>query len=296
MKSGLTPLQAKVLREANELLDGLKPGDAFPSERVLAKRSKVGRAVVRGMLATLQQDGYVVREGHRWTLLRRIPEPPASHEGTKRQRAKDFLLAELSSGRLRPGDQISALALARKIGVATISMREALLEMMPLGILTKKERQKWEVATFGDNRIKELREFREMVEIFSLRKFLASGLSPEKRKALEAHKAEAALLLKQEHPAIPDILATDLSFHRMLLTATENSLLEERANFIYLIIEFQLVSPFFTVENGKLGLTQHSRILDAMLDGDRAVAERHLIQHLRSAEQTFCAIVHRFRK
>ena len=291
---GLTPLQGKAIR--GSLLCALNPGDALPSERVLAEVSGVGRAAVRGMLAAMQRSGIVERSARGWILLRRIPDLPASEEGSKRQRAKDFLLAELGSGRLRHGDQISELALAKKIGVATVSMREALLEMMPLGLLTKKERQRWEVATFNDKRIGEMREFREMVEVFALRKLLVEGRCEEQRIAFEANKAETALLIKQRRLAIPKILRADLAFHRLLLEAPGNSLLTERAGFIYLIIEFQLVSPFYTRESGQLGLGQHLRIIEAILSGDLASVERILLEHLRSSEQVFCAIVQQFRK
>jgi DNA-binding GntR family transcriptional regulator len=131
MKPRLTPLQAKVVRAGG--LCALKPGAALPSERVLAEASGVGRAPVRGMFAAMQRAGIVERSARGWILRKRIPELPPAEEGSKRQKAIDFLLAELGSGRLRPGDQISELALANKIGVATVSMREALLAMMPLG-------------------------------------------------------------------------------------------------------------------------------------------------------------------
>ena len=225
-----------------------------------------------------------------------MPDLPAPQEGSKRQRAKDFLLAELGSGRLRPGDQISELALAKKIGVSTVSMREALLEMRPLGLLTKKERQRWEVATFSEERIKEMQEFREMVEVFALRKLLAKGLSDAQRHAFEATYVETHLLVTQQCPAIPKILRADLTFHRLLLEATGNSLLKERVGFIYLIIEFQLVSPFYTIETGKLGLGQHLQIIDSILREDLASSERALLEHLRCAKQVFCAIVRRFKK
>ena len=292
MKLRLTPLQAKVVRAGE--LHALKPGDALPSGRTLAEASGVGRAPVRGMLAAMQRARLIKRSARGWILLKRIPELPAE-EGSKRQRAKDFLLAELGSGRLRPGDQISELALAKKIGVATVSMREALLEMMPLGLLTKKERQKWEVATFSDERIAEMREFREMVEVFCLRKLLAHGLSDERRNAFESIRAQSDLLVKKRRSAIPEILSADLAFHRLLLETTENSLIKERAGFIYFIIEFQLVSPFYSVGQGKLGLGQHLRIIEAILHEDPDSAQRFLIEHLRTSEQAFCAIVSQFR-
>lgn len=273
----------------------MKPGEVLPSERDLAKRSGVGRAAVRGLLSALREGRIAGRSGRGWILLRRIPRLSAPEEGSKRQLAKDFLLKELGSGRLHPGDQISELELAKKIGVATVSVREALLEMLPLGLLTKRERQRWEVATFSDDRIAEMREFREMVEIFSLRKLLADGLPPPQRSAFEGIRADTARLVRQQRPALARILRVDLAFHRLLLESTGNALLTGRAGFIYLIIEFQLVSPFYSVGAGKSGLGQHLRIIDAILREDPAAAERALLEHLRSAEQVFCSIVRGFR-
>ncbi|NDG70220.1 MAG: GntR family transcriptional regulator [Proteobacteria bacterium] len=293
MKLRLTPLQAKVVRAGG--LSLLKPGVELPSERVLAEASGLGRAPVRGMLATMQKDGIVARSSRGWILRKAMPEIMPAEEGSRRQIAKDFLLAELGSGRLRPGDQISELALAKKIGVSTVSMREALLEIMPLGLLTKKERQKWEVATFTNEHISEMREFREMVEVFCLRKLLTNGLTAERRNAFEALRAESEKLIKIRRPANLEILSADLAFHRLLLEATGSSLLKERAGFIYLIIEFQLVSPFYSVENGKMGLAQHLQIIAAILREDLPSAQQFLIEHLRTAEQLFCAIVSQIR-
>ena len=286
-------MQARVIRAKQ--LCSLKPGSSLPSERELAESSGVGRAAVRGMLAAMQREGIVERSSRGWVLLRRIPEVPVYDVGSKRQRAKDFLLAELGSGRLHPGDQISELALAKKCGVSTVSMREALLEMLPLGLLTKKERQKWVVATFSAERTKEVQEFREMIEIFSLRKLLVSGLREEHRSAFVSNETDTKQLVGQQRPLISKILGVDLGFHRLLIESAGNSLLKERAGFIYLIIEFQLISPFYTVAQGKLGLGQHLRIIDAILRGDLASAECALIEHLRFSEEVFSSIVSQLR-
>ena len=288
MKRHLTSLQLKVVYECG--LHALKPGDALPSERMLAEASGLGRSPVRGMLAVLQSEGIVKRSLRGWILAKCIPELPPAKEGSKRQIAKAFLLAELGSGGLNPGDQLSELALAKKIGVATISMREALLEMMPLGLLTKTERQKWEVAAFSKERIAELSEFREMVEDFCLKKLLTRGLSDERRKAFELVRAKSRLVLRNRQTTIPEILTTDLAFHRLLIEAAGNSLLKERAGFIYIIIEFQLLSTFYSVEKGKLGIGQHLKIIDAILREDLLSARRFLLEHLRTSEQVLCDI------
>ena len=48
-------------------------------------------------------------------------------------------------------------------------MRKALLEMMPLSLLTKTERLKWEVAAFSQERVAELSESCKMGEDFCLK-------------------------------------------------------------------------------------------------------------------------------
>ena len=56
------------------------------------------------------------------------------------------------------------------------------------------------------------------------------------------------------------------------------SLLKERAGFIYLIIEFQLLITFYSVEKGKLGIGQHLQIIDAILREDLPSARRFLLE------------------
>jgi len=48
--------------------------------------------------------------------------------------------------------------------------------------------------------------------------------------------------------------------------------------------------------SGRASNSQSGRIIHAILREDLASAERFLLDHLRSAEQTFCAIVQQFRK
>jgi len=220
---------------------------------------------------------------------------PDGRRGVEAAESERFSPGRIGKRRLRPGDQISELALANKIGMATVSIREALLEMMPLGLLTKRERQKWVVATFSAERTRELREFREMIEVFSLRKLLVGGLSKEHRGAFVSSETETRQFVGQQRPLISKILDVDLGFHRLLIESAGNSFLKERAGFIYLIIVFQLISPFYTLAQGRLGLGQHLRIIRAILRGDLASAERALIEHLRSAEDFISSMANQLR-
>jgi DNA-binding GntR family transcriptional regulator len=288
--AAMTNLQRVALHRAGPLLTGLEPGEQVPSERKTAEASSLGRSVVRGLFQSLAAEKYIVRHGGRWILRRRLPKPRAGAAEeiplTKRQVVKNHLIEGLSGGGWREGRRISELALSRELGVSTVTVREALLELQPLGLITKRDRHQWEVVTFRERRIADLREFREMVEGFALRKlFRAPRLAARQPGFAENREKTRHVLTSGGSPRA--MLAVDLEFHRLLLDAADNPILKERADFIYLIIEFQLMNPRFRVERGQLGLRQHLKVLDAILQGDLPAAERQLRLHLKAAEETF---------
>jgi DNA-binding GntR family transcriptional regulator len=257
----------------------------------IAARAGVGRTVVRGLLRHLGRKGFLTRCRRQWVVRRPLPLPPEGRSAprSKKDWVKEDLLAALTGGRLRPGHRVVELAVARRLGVSTAVVREALLELLPLGAFVKKERSHWQVASVDDKQLEALREFREMVEVFALRRLLArSRVTPVPAFARNRRRTEA--LLASPRVTTRDILEVDLEFHRLLLESSGNPLLLERAGFIYLIIEFQLVSPHFQLERGKLGLRQHLRIHRAIARGRPGAAEKALRQHLRAANESICAI------
>ena len=291
----MTLLQKSALARSAKFLANLKPGDFMPAERMLAAEAQVGRTVVRGLFQSLEEDQFILRQGNRWMVKRLLPVAPSASNLqqplTKRELVKDHLIAELIGGRLKSGQPISELALARQLGVSTVTVREALLKLEPLGALEKTDRRHWAVAAFTESRIYQLREFRELVEIFALRKLIGSEPTAATRALLDANRRKTVQVVENRHTRVREILEVDLEFHRLLLQAAENELLQERADFIYLIIEFQLVSPHFKIEQGKFGLRQHLAIHQAIAACDLSGAEKQLRQHLCAAEKSFCAIV-----
>jgi DNA-binding GntR family transcriptional regulator len=206
------------------------------------------------------------------------------------------LLAELTGGGLKPGQRIVELAVSRELGVSTAVVREALLELQPLGAFVKKERRHWQVASVDDKQLEALREFREMVEVFALRRLFERPRCPLVAAALARNRRRTEEVLASRKSTIREILDVDLEFHRLLLEASGNPLLPERAGFIYLIIEFQLVSPHFRIERGWFGLRQHMRIHRAIEKGRPDLAESALRGHLQAADQSICAIARRMRR
>ncbi len=298
----VTLLQESALAELAPLLAGLSRGDELPGEMDIAAQAGVGRTVVRGLLRHLSRQGYIVRRGRSWFLKRPITAPSTSRiNGTARPRtkkdlAKEHLLSGLTGGNLQPGQRVVELTVARQLGVSTSVVREALLELSPLGAFVKKEHSHWLVVSVEERQMESLREFREMVEIFAIQRFFETTRSAELVALLNGNRKRTEEILANRDATIREILDVDLEFHRLLLKASGNPLLLERAGFIYLIIEFQLVSPHFRIERGRFGLRQHLRIHHAMEKGQRDLAEKALRRHLRAADESICSIARQMRK
>lgn len=297
----MTLLQETALALAAPLLRSLDRGETLPGEMAIAAQGGVGRTVVRGLLRNLGRSGFVARRGRRWILKRPLPPPSegrvdgAPGPRSKKDLVKEHLLAGLTGGGLKAGQRIVELAVARELGVSTAVVREALLELHPLGAFVKKERH-WQVSSVDDKQLGALREFREMVEIFALRLLFERPRCPLAAASLARNRRRTEELLASRRATIREILDVDLEFHRLLLEASGNPLLPERAGFVYLIIEFQLVSPHFRIEGAKFGLRQHLRIHRAIERGRRDLAQNALRRHLQAADESICAIARRMRQ
>ena len=298
----MTLLQQSALAGARPLWEGLRRGDELPGEMDIAGRAGVGRAVVRGLLRHLSRQGCLVRRGRSWFLKRPLPpSSPSLVNGTARPRtkkdvAKEHLLSGLTGGNLKPGQRVVELAVARQLGVSTSVVREALLELSLLGAFVKKNRSHWLVASVDDKQIESLREFREMVEIFAIRRFFEQARRSEMVALFDENRRRTESLLAKKNAIIRELLEVDLDFHRLLLKASGNPILLERAGFIYLLIEFQLVSPRFRIESGRFGLRQHLRIHHAIRNGQLDLAEKALRKHLRAAAQSTCSIARHIKR
>jgi DNA-binding GntR family transcriptional regulator len=291
----VTLLQESALAQAAPLLRGLRRNEELPGEMAIADHAGVGRTVVRGLLRNLGRSGFIARRNRRWVLKRPLPAPlegradRVARPRSKKDLVKEHLLAELTGGCLRPGQRIVELAVARALGVSTAVVREALLELRPLGAFLKKERSHWQVVSIDEKQLQALREFREMVELFALRRLFQQQRLPH-AEAFDRNRRRTEELLASQRVTRREILDVDLEFHRLLLEASGNPLLLERASFVYLIIEFQLVSPRFRIAGHKFGLRQHMRIHRALEKGRHDLAETALRRHLQAADENFCAI------
>ena len=196
------------------------------------------------------------------------------------------------SGRLAPGEVIDLAALEVELAASRSVVREAIRVLADKGLVHAKPKRgtvvrerdhwslldpdllRWQYESESDTSfLANLAEVRAIVEP------AAAGLAAARHTDEDLAVLRAALGMMEDATADPEaIVAADLAFHRALLTATHNDLLQP----MVLVIETalrtrdELVHHSAEVEDSA---PAHRAVLDAIIDGD-ADAARAAMQRL----------------
>ncbi len=130
---------AVAMRYLDDLVShgGLKPGDKLPTERELAVRVGVSRAVIRSVLDDLENRGVVLRHVGRGTFL--TPSDPAIAAGSEHPSP-----SEIMSSRLTVEPELLPLAVAAATHADITEMRRCLRGGRQAK--SSEEFERWDVA------------------------------------------------------------------------------------------------------------------------------------------------------
>ncbi|MGK3113482.1 GntR family transcriptional regulator [Candidatus Pantoea formicae] len=196
-----------------------------------------------------------------------------------RDQALSILKLRLVSGDLVPGQIYSASALAEELGVSNSPVREAMLTLVNQGLMEAVRNRGFRVLPLSDKERQNIYQLRMLLEIPSMVKL--AGMQ-EKMQANQAQFARiAADMVKFAHEGdIVNYLEMDRQFHLGLLAILENDQL------VSIVENLRDQSRQFGLktlrETGGLikSAEEHQPILDAMVNGDVALTERLMTNHL----------------
>ena len=87
---------------------------------------------------------------------------------TLRANIKDYIQKQIASGVYRPGDRIVETQLAREMNVSQAPVREAILELVSLGLLEERPYSGHMVRQMGPAEIEDIYQTRAVVEEYAL--------------------------------------------------------------------------------------------------------------------------------
>jgi DNA-binding GntR family transcriptional regulator len=202
-------------------------------------------------------------------------------EGSPAVRRADALREQLEqdivTGARRSGEHLDEQGLAARFGVSRTPIREALMQLATAGLVTLQPRRGAFVASLG------LKEVIERFEVMAALEGACGALAArritdeERRALLEAHEACA----REASGGSPDAYYyANERFHHVVYAACHNAFLAEQARQLH-----DRLKPYRRLQlraRSRVAgsLAEHQGIVDAILAGDGAGAERLLKDHI----------------
>jgi DNA-binding GntR family transcriptional regulator len=202
-------------------------------------------------------------------------------ESIKRQTLADSVYAQLKTaimrGRLRDGTELKQGELAAQLGVSRVPVREALRRLQAEHLVVAEPFQCFVVTSLSADQVRELLEIREELEVFALKKTLASDVT--KQRIAAAKVAAKSLTLSQEDESW---LAADREFHRELNGATTAAaaLIEDVRERVH---RYYLSAPALLRRRREV-LKEHATLIAALEAGDGEAVERAVRHHVRATQ------------
>lgn len=202
---------------------------------------------------------------------------------TSAELAQEAITRAILLGEFRPGDPLTEVDLANRLGVSRGPVREALAELERMGLVDKIPYKGSFVSYLTEDDVRELYTVREHLEGLAARCIAErKETAAENAAKLEAILAQMHQIALKQDPAT--LVELDLQFHRSLFELSGHKLLIQ-------IWEHHLetsLKRFLFLKQNRLymnpieAITLHQPIVDAICSGDadkaEAVAKHHVIE------------------
>ena len=225
-----------------------------------------------------------------------MAEPLGSGHGLRRQAVVDHLLKEVLQGRLRPGQRLIVQALADRLGVGLMPIREALMVLTGIGIVETRPNRGAVVRALGPAEVRGIYLVRRALECEAVRG-ACGRIGVEDLRALHdkltRHLATGA---GDRSASIQRAQAVDNRLHDLIAASCGNPFLRgelERLKLLYRFlrdIAYEQEGPLNNYFRKDLAAREHLAIVEALLAGDKRLAVRAMSRHIVSGLRYFSRV------
>ena len=229
-------------------------------------------------------------------------ERPGSYQPLERRKVyeqiAEQLLAEIGSGRLRPGDPLPPeRELTESFGVGRSSIREALRMLESQGVIVAASGGALVVAKAANPLNSSLRllftldDRAGLHHLFELRRILdceAAALAAERRTEADLAEMDAAIAEMDTSLGTggraDDFIDADLRFHLAVAEATGNRLLLHSMQAVRDVVRRALMTVFLIPRSPEQALVEHRAVRSAIAARDAGRARQEMLDHLVRVE------------
>ena len=172
---------------------------------------------------------------------------------------------EVSSGILKPGDQLEVTALAERFGVSRTPIREAIRTLVESGVLETRPRKGSFVRVLSAKQLLDLFQVAAELEGMACR-LAALSLTKENVEAIERGLAKCTQAAEAQNNA--DYAMANLDFHTAIHNASGNDWLIEQLRQLQINLNSYRTMPYEIRGRLNKSTDEHKIICDAILSGD----------------------------
>lgn len=196
---------------------------------------------------------------------------------------REDLLSRILRGDLAPGDRINEPDVCARLQVSRVPVREALRELESSGLVSSRKHSGTFVREIQDTEVLDLYEMRSLLDGFAGAK--AAALADSARKSLsQALQASVAAMLKAANKQdVPAYYAENLHFHWLIIEAAGNQALASTYREVVQKLHLARLKSLSQGLNMQSSVAEHTRIAQAIAQGQSEQARQLLTQHVSSA-------------
>ena len=172
---------------------------------------------------------------------------------------------EVSSGILKPGDQLEVTALAERFGVSRTPIREAIRTLVESGVLETRPRKGSFVRVLSAKQLLDLFQVAAELEGMACR-LAALSLTKENVEAIESGLAKCTQAAEFQNNV--EYAMANLDFHTAIHNASGNDWLIEQLRQLQINLNSYRTMPYEIRGRLKRSTDEHKIICDAILSGD----------------------------
>jgi len=172
---------------------------------------------------------------------------------------------EVSSGILKPGDQLEVTALAERFGVSRTPIREAIRTLVDTGVLETRPRKGSFIRVLSAKQLLDLFQVAAELEGMACR-LAALSLTKENVEAIESGLAKCTQAAEFQNNV--EYAMANLDFHTAIHNASGNDWLIEQLRQLQINLNSYRTMPYEIRGRLKKSTDEHKIICDAILSGD----------------------------
>lgn len=201
----------------------------------------------------------------------------------------DTIVDEICGGRLEPGTHLVQARLAERYGISRQPVQQAMARLKADGMVEELGRRGLFVAPLDPLRMRDHYGIRAALDSWAARAVaerVRHDLDFSARLEQEGRKSLAAGIAAVEEGDVAKQVRCDNAFHFMIYSASGNAMMATTAEPHWRFLRRAMGAVLRKVESPNEIWRQHRAILDAILAGDGAAAEKLASEHaLRAAER-----------